>query len=97
MVVENFTDMFFNVFDFFLGFIKTLQIAILPCKLSTNFSSTPYTVVAANGSKVLIKDESHSITINLSLFEKHPSDLQSESDEIDDVPASTQNKRNNDK
>ena len=37
-------------------------------RLSTNFSSTPYIVVAVKGSKVTAQNGSHSITRNLSFF-----------------------------
>ena len=69
-------------------------------KLSTHFSSEPYTVVVVKGSKVAAQNQSHFITRNLLFFKKIPSDLQGESDGIDDIPASTtstQNERKNDR
>ena len=54
--------------------------------------------MAVKGSKVTAPNESHSITRYLSFFKNIPSYQQGESDEMDDVSASTttQNERNND-
>ena len=79
--------------------MKLIQFWLDFCKeLSTNFSRTPYTVVAVKASKVTAQNESHSITRNLSVFKKIPSYLQSESDEMDDIsaPTTAQSERNND-
>ena len=78
---------------------KVIQFWLDFCKeLSTNFSSTPYTVVAVKASKVTAQNESYSITRSLLFFKKIPSYLQSESDEMDDIsaPTTTQSERNND-
>jgi len=39
-------------------------------KLSTNFSTTPYTIVSVNGSGLTAENNCHSITRNASFFKK---------------------------
>jgi hypothetical protein len=39
-------------------------------KFSTNFSPTPYTIVAIKGSKLVARNQQHFITRNISFFKK---------------------------
>ena len=50
-------------------------------KLSTNFATTPYTVISINGSTIVAGNKDHRITRNSSFFRKIPSDIESEEEE----------------
>ncbi len=55
-------------------------------KLSTNFSTTPYTVVKVTGSRVVAENNHHRITRNLSFFRRIPEDILTTDDEEDSIP-----------
>ncbi len=55
-------------------------------KLSTNFSTTPYTVVKITGSRVVAENNHHRITRNLSFFRRIPEDILTPDDEEDSIP-----------
>ena len=50
-------------------------------KLSTNFATTPYTVIPINGSTIVAGNKDHMITRNSSFFRQIPSDLESGEEE----------------
>ena len=50
-------------------------------KLSTNFATTPYTVISINESTIVAGNKDHRITRNSSFFRKIPSDIESEEEE----------------
>ena len=55
-------------------------------KLSTTFSTTPYTVVKITGSRVVAENNHHRITRNLSFFRRIPEDILTTDDEDDSIP-----------
>ena len=50
-------------------------------RLSTNFATTPYTVISINGSTKVAGNKDHRITSNSSFLVKIPSDIESEEEE----------------